>query len=307
MTLRQLPERFLVSFSFAGEQRGLVRAIAEATELSLGEGAVFFDEWYEHWLAGADADLKLQDIYGARSLLAVVCVAERYSGKPWTMAEHEAIRARLMQARASTDPHARDAILPIRVGDGEVPGVLFNSIVPDVRGRTAQQSAAMIVARLRLLQPGVASGPINTATRLTSGATSCVSVQQQALGKALEALARQYEAAVLQSVNAVDATTQVQAERQGEEIVRRMREIERRLAELQATLPADRPVPEPPTGSVPATGVLAAAAAALAIWREKLAYFQEQEAHASDAAQKFQLRKDIDECRGKILELGGAA
>jgi hypothetical protein len=40
------PEKPLVAFSFAGEQRDLVRSIAEALEQRLGRGAVFFDEWY---------------------------------------------------------------------------------------------------------------------------------------------------------------------------------------------------------------------------------------------------------------------
>jgi hypothetical protein len=125
MTTRSLPEKFLVAFSLAGEQRGLVRSIAKALETRLGTGTVFFDEWFEYYLAGADADLKLQEIYGTRCALVVVCVSERYAGKPWTQVEHEAIPARLMQSRASDDPRDRESILPIRVGDGEVPGTLF--------------------------------------------------------------------------------------------------------------------------------------------------------------------------------------
>ena len=154
-----LPERFLVAFSFAGEQRQLVRGIAHAVEARLGRGTVFLDEWYEFWLAGHDADLKLQDLYGKRCALAVVCVSERYGDKPWTLAEHEAIRARLMQARASPRTEERDAVLPIRVGEGEVPGVAFNAIVPDVRGRAAEETAELIVRRLRLLMPYPPPGP----------------------------------------------------------------------------------------------------------------------------------------------------
>lgn len=156
---RSLPDRFLVAFSFAGEQRPLVRAVAQAVEARLGPSTVFFDEWYDFWLAGHDADLKLQDLYGKRCALAVVCVSERYGNKPWTLAEHEAIRARLMQARASPRTEERDAVLPIRVGDGEVPGVAFNAIVPDVRGRAAEETAELIVRRLRLLMPYPPPGP----------------------------------------------------------------------------------------------------------------------------------------------------
>ncbi len=165
MPARPLPDRFLVAFSFAGEQRELVRAIAEAVEQQLGRGTVFLDEWFEYYLAGADADLKLQAIYGDRCALAVVCVSGRYGGKPWTLAEHEAIRARLMKCRVATDPRAREAVLPIRVGDGEVDNIPFNTIVPDVRQGPAAQAAELIVERLRLLIPDlqvevVASAPV---------------------------------------------------------------------------------------------------------------------------------------------------
>src|SRR4051794_3032386 len=140
-TARKVPDKFLVAFSLAGEQRDLVRAIAEAVEKTLGSSKVFLDEWYEYYIAGHDAELKLQEIYGERCELAVVCVSEQYGDKPWTQAEHEAIRARVIKARGSQKERDRDAVLPIRVGDGDVSGILFNTIVPDVRGRTPERTA----------------------------------------------------------------------------------------------------------------------------------------------------------------------
>ena len=151
MPIRELPKKFLVVFSFAGEQRDLVRAIAEAVEKELGQATVFFDEWFEHFLAGHDADLKLQKIYGEQSELVVVCVSKRYGGKPWTLAEHEAIRARLMETRSSQEERDKLRILPIRVGEGEVEGIFFNTIVPDVRAKSVAQSAKLIVNRLSLI------------------------------------------------------------------------------------------------------------------------------------------------------------
>jgi hypothetical protein len=145
--------KYLVAFSLAGEQRELVRAIAEAVRRELGEGSVFFDEWFEYLIAGQDADVKLQEIYGHDCALAVVCVSERYGDKPWTLAEHEAIRARYMKARTSSDPREALGILPIRVGDGNVKGIPFNAIVPDVRTRSANDTAKMIILRLREIIP----------------------------------------------------------------------------------------------------------------------------------------------------------
>jgi hypothetical protein len=64
MPIREVPEKFLIAFSLAGEQRNLARSIAEAVEQELGPATVFLDEWFEHFIAGHDADLKLQRIYG---------------------------------------------------------------------------------------------------------------------------------------------------------------------------------------------------------------------------------------------------
>jgi hypothetical protein len=223
--MRSLPESFLIAFSFAGEQRELVRSIAEAVESRLGHGSVFFDEWFEHWLAGDDADLKLQDLYANRCTLAVVCVSGRYGGKPWTQAEHRAIRARNMRAGEAERSLERFAILPIRVGDGDVPGILFNTIVPDVRQRSPEATSELIVARLGVLSPGLELRPADPARRRSPAQAARQATQRQALVR----LGRQYEAALMQSVNAVDAVTRVQAECQADDIEHRMREIEKKI------------------------------------------------------------------------------
>ncbi len=59
----------------------------------------------------------------------------------------------------SADKRERYAVLPIRVGDGDVGGILFNTIVPDVRDRTPDQAAQLIVNRLRLAAPELVFPP----------------------------------------------------------------------------------------------------------------------------------------------------
>jgi hypothetical protein len=143
MPLRTPPPRFAVAFSLAGEQRHLILPIAQEVEAILGQSTVFYDAWYEHWTAGQDADLLLQKTY-TETELVVVCVSAEYGDKPWPRAEHRALRARLMR---STD---RNQVFPVRVGNGEVEGVLATDIVPDVRDKTARETADLIVARLNL-------------------------------------------------------------------------------------------------------------------------------------------------------------
>jgi len=57
--------------------------------------------------------------------------------------------------------------------------------------------------------------------------------------------------------------------------------------------PAPPPVPAPPASD------------ALAIWQEKLDYLRQQEAIIAYPAQKFSMKKQIEEAQQKIAELGG--
>lgn len=63
-----------------------------------------------------------------------------------------------------------------------------------------------------------------------------------------------------------------------------------------------------PPGGAPFPGAAGAASppdnSALAIWREKLEYLRQQAAILSDPAQKFQLKKQIEEAEAKIREWG---
>jgi hypothetical protein len=149
---RLLPDKFLVAFSFAGEQRDLIRSIAEQVEKRFGSGKVFLDEWYEHYIAGDSADLTLQDIYHNGSELVVFCISKPYGNKQWTKVEFEAIRALKMQLSLSTAKSDRLRILPLRVGDGDVEGIFVNTICPDIREKPAAQTAELIISRLRLIR-----------------------------------------------------------------------------------------------------------------------------------------------------------
>jgi TIR domain len=163
---RRVPERFLVAFSLAGEQRDFVKSLAEEIERRLGDSTVFYDEWFEFYLAGSEADLKLQRIYGDQSELVVICISDAYGTKPWTRAEYAAVRARYM--KAAGNELDSDRILPVRVGDGDVEGLHFNDIVPDLRSRTIHDAAQLILDRLSRVSPNGVETETETETE-TSG------------------------------------------------------------------------------------------------------------------------------------------
>jgi hypothetical protein len=104
----------------------------------------------------------LQNIYGERAMLAVVCISASYGGKPWTLAEHTAIRERVSRSRASDSDTDRLGVLPIRVGEGDVKGIpMFTAIVPDVRNKPLVEIVELIVSRLHLLAPFAGASPVH--------------------------------------------------------------------------------------------------------------------------------------------------
>lgn len=152
MEARTIPDKFQVAFSLAGEQRELVRTVAEAVEDEVGRPYVFLDEWFEYYLAGNNADLRLRDIYMNRCELVVICVSQQYQDKAWTTSEYEAVRARYHQAVGEGDEKQKLAVLPIRVGDGDVDGLeAGTAIVPDIREMPAREVVNIIISRLRAI------------------------------------------------------------------------------------------------------------------------------------------------------------
>ena len=69
-----------------------------------------------------------------------------------TRAEHEAIRALKMQLSGGNETD-RHRILPLRVGDGDVPGIFMNAICPDIRKKPPSETAQLIVNRVYSSSP----------------------------------------------------------------------------------------------------------------------------------------------------------
>lgn len=145
---REVPTRFSVTFCLAGNQRQLVLPVAKETEARLGRSTVFYDTWYEHWIADSDVDQLLQRLYRDRSELSVVCISGMPRISAWNLAEYRAIRATIM----SLPPSGHRRILPLRVGDGTPEDFRVNGILPDIRTWKARDSADLIIGRLNLLR-----------------------------------------------------------------------------------------------------------------------------------------------------------
>lgn len=104
-----------VAVSFAGEDRRLAEALADA--LRRRGVPVFYDGYEKAALWGKDLYTHLSDLYRNRARYCILLLSEHYARKVWTRHEREAAQARAFAEN-------REYILPVRLDDTEIPGVL---------------------------------------------------------------------------------------------------------------------------------------------------------------------------------------
>jgi hypothetical protein len=143
------PRRFAVGLSFPGEVRKRVAAIALHLADSLGRNRVLYDKFHEAEFARPNLDVYLQDLYHDGVMLNVVFLCEAYNQKEWCGLEWRAIRD-LIKRRKSE-------IMFLRVDDGDVAGVFSIDGYVDIRDRSGEQAAALIIERLQLPQPSASA------------------------------------------------------------------------------------------------------------------------------------------------------
>ncbi len=112
---RPLDTQFDLAISFAGEDKEIVRSYAEAIR---AQGLnIFFAEFEEVDLWGTNLYDTLDTIYRLKAHYCVMFLSKHYATKVWT--NHE---RRSAQARALTEN--REYILPVKLDDTEVPGIV---------------------------------------------------------------------------------------------------------------------------------------------------------------------------------------
>ena len=111
------PIEFDVALSFAGEDRKYVDKVASFLK-KMGI-KVFYDKYEEATLWGKDLYEHLIDIYKNKSRYTVIFASKHYSEKLWTTHERRAAQSRAFESH-------REYILPVRIDDTEIPGILLS-------------------------------------------------------------------------------------------------------------------------------------------------------------------------------------
>lgn len=134
---------FKVAFSFPGEHREYVSAVATEVKKRLGAGTVFYDRDFTAQLARPNLDTLLQRIYLNNSELVVVFLCADYEHKEWCGLEWRAIRTIIK----NKNDHA---IMFMRFDSADVSGSFSVDGYVDLEEYNPIQAARMIVERVRL-------------------------------------------------------------------------------------------------------------------------------------------------------------
>jgi TIR domain/HEAT repeats len=134
--------RWDVALSFASARREYVEQVAEV--LKAQGMRCFYDADEQIGLWGKYLAEELPAIYGEQAATVVVFVSAEYAERDWTRLERRAALNRAVRER-------REYVLPARFDDTPLPGLLSDIVAVDLRGRTPQQFAAMIIDKLATL------------------------------------------------------------------------------------------------------------------------------------------------------------
>ena len=134
-----------VALSFAGEDRQHVETLAEL--LVTNGYKVFYDEYERAQLWGENLYDYLSETYKDKARYCVMFVSKYYAQKVWTNHERQSAQARALKENVAY-------ILPIRIDDTEIPGILptvgyldlrsisiaevFQDLMVKLSGKTAQ-------------------------------------------------------------------------------------------------------------------------------------------------------------------------
>lgn len=127
-----------VALSFAGENRAIVEELAEM--LLKARYLVFYDKYEQANLWGKDLYTHLSNVYRSARYV-IVFISSEYAKKLWT--KHE-----LKSAQSKAFEESSEYILPVKLDDTEIPGILPTTGYLDLRKLTVQQIFEILCKKL---------------------------------------------------------------------------------------------------------------------------------------------------------------
>ena len=142
---------FDVALSFAGEDREYVKELVQ----SLAEQGIrsFYDEDHLAEMWGENLYEFLDEVYRRRARYAVLFVSRHYVEKSWPRRERQSAQARAVEEKLAY-------VLPVRLDDSELPGLLPSVSYLDARRIGIPGIVNALVRKLAASKAGLAKAPL---------------------------------------------------------------------------------------------------------------------------------------------------
>lgn len=128
-----------IAISFAGKNRNIAMEIAE--KLTATGIKVFYDKYEKGNLWGKDLYTYLSEIYGERAKYCLMVVSESYKKEFWPNLERQAAQAKAFK-------ESDEYILPLRLDDTEIPGLLPTIGYIDMRYTSINEVVSLIIEKI---------------------------------------------------------------------------------------------------------------------------------------------------------------
>jgi len=129
-----------IAISFAGEDREIAENIASRLK-SKGYN-IFYDKYEQAALWGKDLYSHLTEIYTKKAKYCLMIISENYAEKQWTNHERRAAQARAFS-------QSKEYILPLKLDDTEIPGLVDTIGYVDYRKVDIDEIIKMLEFKLK--------------------------------------------------------------------------------------------------------------------------------------------------------------
>lgn len=137
------PYSYDIAVSFAGEDRRIVETYCRI--LSSKGLNVFYDMYEQINLWGTNLYDKLDEVYRTKALFCVLFISQHYAAKVWTNHERKSAQARALAEN-------REYVLPVRLDDTEIPGILPTIGYIDLRKTSIEELAEISIKKVNQLK-----------------------------------------------------------------------------------------------------------------------------------------------------------
>ena len=132
-------KKYDVTLSFAGEDRHYAEELANL--LKSGGYSVFYDDYEKAQLWGKNLYDHFSSVYKDQARYCVMFLSKHYARKLWTKHERQSAQARAFEEN-------REYILPIRLDDAEIPGILGTLGYLDLHSMSIEKIYQTLVEKL---------------------------------------------------------------------------------------------------------------------------------------------------------------